>query len=94
MSQFFPSGSQSIGAPASAWVLPMNIQDWFPLGWTGWISLQYYQLWIFIEWTDAEAENPILWPPDSKSQLIGKDPDAGKDWSQKEKGEAKDEMVR
>ena len=40
MSQFFPSGGQSIGVWASASVLPMNIQDWFPLGWTGWISLQ------------------------------------------------------
>ena len=39
MSQFFTSGGQSIGASASASVLPMNIQDWFPLGWTGWISL-------------------------------------------------------
>ena len=39
-SQFFPSGSQSIGLSSSASVLPMNIQDWFPLGWTGWISLQ------------------------------------------------------
>ena len=40
MSQFFPSGSQSIGASASTSVLPMNTQDWSPLGWTGWISLQ------------------------------------------------------
>ena len=40
MSQFFTSGGQSIGASASASVLPMNIQDWFPLGWTGWIFLQ------------------------------------------------------
>ena len=40
MSQFFASGSQSIGVSASASVLPMNIQDWYPLGWTGWISLQ------------------------------------------------------
>ena len=40
MSQFFASGGQIIGASASASVLPMNIQDWFPLGWTGWISLQ------------------------------------------------------
>ena len=40
MSQLFPSGGQSIGVSASASVLPMNIQDWFPLGWTGWISLQ------------------------------------------------------
>ena len=40
MRQFFASGSQSIGVSASASVLPMNTQDWFPLGWTGWISLQ------------------------------------------------------
>ena len=40
MSQLFASGGQSIGVSASASVLPMNIQDWFPLGWTGWISLQ------------------------------------------------------
>ena len=40
MSQFFTSGGQSIGVSASASVLPMNIQDWFPLGWTGWISLK------------------------------------------------------
>ena len=40
MNQFFVSGGQSIGASASASVLPMNIQDWFPVGWTGWISLQ------------------------------------------------------
>ena len=40
VSHFFPSGGQSIGVSASASVLPMNIQDWFPLGWTGWISLQ------------------------------------------------------
>ena len=43
--------------------------------------------------TDAEAEAPILQPPDGKSQLIGKDPDAGKDWRQKEKRVAEDEMV-
>ena len=41
MSQFFASGGQSIGVSASTSVLPMNIQDWFPLGWTGWISLQF-----------------------------------------------------
>ena len=41
MRQFFTSGGQSIGVSASASVLPMNIQDWFPLGWTGWISLQF-----------------------------------------------------
>ena len=51
------------------------------------------QPWIFIGWTDAEAEAPILWSPDVKSQLIGKDPDAGNDWRQEEKGMTKDEMV-
>ena len=44
--------------------------------------------------TDAEAEAPILWPPDEKGRLIRKDPDAGKDWRQEEKGVAEDEMVR
>ena len=43
------------------------------------------QPWLFIRRTDAKAEAPILWPPDMKSQLIGKDPDAGKDWRQKER---------
>ena len=51
------------------------------------------QSWIFIGRTDAEAETPILWPPDVKSWLIGKDPDAGKDWRQEEKGTTEDEMV-
>ena len=52
------------------------------------------QSWIFIEKTNDEAEAPILWPPDAKSWLIGKDPDARKDWGQKEKGAAEEEMVR
>ena len=52
------------------------------------------QLWIFIGKTDAEAEIPILWPPDVKSWLTAKDPDAGKDWGQKENRVAEDEMVR
>ena len=51
------------------------------------------QFWIVIGRTDAEAEAPILWPPDSKNWLIGKDPDAGKDWRQEEKGKTEDEMV-
>ena len=51
------------------------------------------QSWIFIGRTDAEAEAPILWPPDAKSLLIGKDSDGGKDWRQKEKGTTEDEMV-
>ena len=49
--------------------------------------------WIFIARTDTEAEAPKLWPPDAKSQLIGKDLDAGKDWRQEEKGTTEDEMV-
>ena len=48
---------------------------------------------ISIGRTDAEAEVPVLWPPDAKSRLIGKDPDAGKDWRQEEKGTTEDEMV-
>ena len=49
--------------------------------------------WIFTGRTDAEAEAPILWPPDAKSRLIGEDPDAGKAWRQEEKGTIEDEMV-
>ena len=52
-----------------------------------------YQSWIFIGRTDAQAETPILWPLDMKNWLIWKDPDAGKDWRQKEKGMTEGEMV-
>ena len=51
------------------------------------------QPWIFIRRTNAEAEAPKLWLPDAKSQLIGKDPDAGKDWKQEKKGMTENEMV-
>ena len=51
------------------------------------------QSWVFTGRTDAEAETPILWPPDAKSWLIWKDLDAGKDWGQEEKGMTEDEMV-
>ena len=51
------------------------------------------QSWVFIGRTDVEAETPILWPPDVKSWLIWKDPDAGKDWGQEEKVMTEDEMV-
>ena len=51
------------------------------------------QSWIFIGRTDTEAETPVLWPPDVKYWLIGKDPDARKDWRQEEKGIIEDEMV-
>ena len=49
--------------------------------------------WLFIGRTDAEAETPVLWPPHVKSWLIGKDPDAGRDWEQEEKGPTEDEMA-
>ena len=125
MGQFFASCGQNIGVSVSAPVLPMNIQDWFPLGWTGWISLQSMglsrvfwtvvlektlqspldckeiqpvhskgdQSWVFIGRTGAETETPILWPRDAKNWLNRKDPDAGKDWRQEEKGKTEDEMV-
>ena len=51
------------------------------------------QPWVFFGRTDAKAETPILWPPHAKSWLIGKDPDAGRDWVQEEKGMTEDEMA-
>ena len=51
------------------------------------------QSWVFIEGTDAEAETPILWPPDVKSWLTWNESDAGKDWGQEEKGVTEDETV-
>ena len=62
-------------------IKPVN---WFPKG---------NQFWIFTGWIDAKAEAPILWPPDAKNWLIGKDPVAGKDWRQEEKGMTEGEMV-
>ena len=52
------------------------------------------QSWVFFGRNDAKAETPILWPPHAKSWLIGKDPDAGRDWGQEEKETTEDEMVR
>ena len=57
------------------------------------VNLKGNQPYIFIGRTDAEAEAPILWPPDAKNRLTGKDPDAGKDQGQEEKGATEDEMV-
>ena len=51
------------------------------------------QSWVFFGRTDAKAETPILWPPDVKSWLIGKDPDAGRDWGQEDKGTTENEMA-
>ena len=57
-------------------------------------SQSYGKSVLNIHWKDcAEAETPILWPPDGKNWLIGKDPDAGKDWKQEEKGTTEDELV-
>ena len=57
------------------------------------VHLKGNQSWIFIGRAETEAETPILWPPDAKSWLIWKDPDAGKDWGQEEKGTTEDVMV-
>ena len=57
------------------------------------VNLRGSQAWIFNGRTDAEAEAPVPWPPDAKSWLIRKDPDAGKDWRREEKGKTEDEMV-
>ena len=57
------------------------------------VSSKGNQPWMSIGRTDAEAKAPVLWPPDVKSWLTGKDPDAGKDGRQKENGVAEDEMV-
>ena len=57
------------------------------------VNPKWNQPWIFTEGTDAEAEAPMHWPPDAKSQLIGKDPDAGKDWGQNEKEATMDKTV-
>ena len=53
----------------------------------------YYQPWDFFGRNDAKAETQVLWPPQVKSSLIGKDSDAGKDWRQEEKGMTEDEMA-
>ena len=66
---------------------PLDIREIKP------VSLKGNQPWIFTGRTDAEAEALVLWPPDGKSQLIGKDPDAGKVWGQEEKRATEDEMV-
>ena len=57
------------------------------------VNFKGNQPWIFTEGTDAEAEAPILWPPDVKNWFTGKDPNAGKDWRQEEKGTTEDEMA-
>ena len=68
-------------------IVPLDSKEIQPVNCTG------NQSWIFIGRTDAEAEAQMLWSPDVKYWLIGKDPDAGKDWRQGEKGTTEDEMV-
>ena len=58
-----------------------------------WVNPKGKQSWIFIGRTDAEAETPILWPPDAKSRIHWKRPWCGKDWRQEEKGPTEDEMI-
>ena len=67
---------------------PLNYKEIQP------VNPEGNQSWIFIGRTDTEAENPVLWPPDTKSWHIWKDPDAGKDWRQEEKGTGEDKMVK
>ena len=90
--------SQSYGFSSShVWMWELDYKEsWVPKNWCFWtvpIHPKGDQSWVFIGRTDVEAETPILWPPDEKSQLIRNDPDAGKDWSQEEKGMTEDEMV-
>ena len=75
------------GIGEDSWESPLDSEE------TKSVNLKGNQPWIFIRRTDAEAEAPILWPPNGKSKLIGKDPDAGKDWRQEEKEMTEDEMV-
>ena len=67
---------------------PLNSKEIKP------VSPKGNQSWLFIGRTDAEAETPILWSPDVKNRLTGKDPDAGKDWWPEETGVAEDDMIR
>jgi len=92
---FFPS-SVFVNSPSSnpliIWdLLWRSSQNW------AWVSIQKMGVlnksWIFIGSTDAEVEGPIFWPPDVKKWLIGKDPDAGRDWRQEQKEMTEDEMV-
>ena len=78
----------SCGIGEDSWEGPLDFKEIQP------VNPKRNQPWIFIGRTDAEAEALVLGPPDMKSQLIGKDPDAGKDWGQEEKGAAEGEMDR
>ena len=68
-------------------MVSLEYKDWV-------VNIKGNQPWIFIGKTDVEAYAPVLHPRDEKSRLTGKDPDAGKDWKQQEKGAAVDKMIR
>ena len=73
-----------------------HTDSWAPKNWCFWTVVfnpKRNQYWTFTGKTNAEAEAPILWPPDAKKWLTGKDPDAGKDWRQQEEGKTEDEMA-
>ena len=97
--------THSYGFPCShVWIWELNYKEsWAPKDWCceSPLDCKEFQMvypkgdqsWLFIGRTDAEAETPIFWPPEAKNWLIWKDPDAGKDWRQEEKGMTEDEMV-
>ena len=107
-SHFFGSKYSSQGYGFSSgrvWMWELDCEEsWAPKNWCFWtVVLDCKEIqpvhpkgnwsWVFIGRTDTEAETPILWPPHEKSWLIGKDPDAGRDWGQEGKGMTEDEMV-
>ena len=88
------------------WVWELGCEEsWVPKNWCFWtvvlektLEIQLVhsegdQSWVFFGRNDAKVETPVLWPPHAKSWLIGKDPDAGRDWGQEEKGTTEDEMA-
>ena len=82
-----PSWIQPVGESQGTLESPLHCKEIQP------VLPKEYQSWVFIGRTDADTETPVLWPPHVKSWLIGKDPDAGRDWGQEEKGTTKDEMA-
>ena len=101
--------TQNYGFSSShVWMLELDSKEsWAPKNWCFWtvvlekvdckgiqpVHPKGEQSWVFIGKIDVEAETPIVWPPDAKSWVIWKDPDAGKDWGQEEKGTTEDEML-
>ena len=95
-----PTDALAVGSPLQMWLKFSSPQVIFSALLSFWdtkkikpVNPKWNRPWIFIGRADAEAETSILWPPDTKNLLFGKDPVAGKDWRQK-KGEVEDKMVR